>query len=59
MTVTTAVTVEVQARLLAGALEVNIDKVVYFINLGLTKFTLASGRRRCVRAVYSGLDSKH
>ena len=39
----------------AFSIEASIDKVVYFINLGLTKFTSASGRRPCVRSVYSGL----
>ena len=39
----------------ASFIEANIDNVVYFINLGLTKLTSASGRHPCVCAVYSGL----
>ena len=42
----------------AFSIEANIDKVVYFINLGLIKVTLASGPRPCVRAVYSGLNMR-
>ena len=38
----------------ASSVEANVYKVVYFINLGLTKLTLASGRRPCVRSVYVG-----
>ena len=39
----------------------NLAKVVFFINLGLTKLTLASGRRRCnvhmCRPVYQWLKT--
>ena len=37
------------------SIEAYFDIVIYFINFGLTKLTLASGRRPCVRALYVGL----